>query len=65
MTEAEIAEVTRAFATAAMRAARAGFGLVEVHAAHGYLLNEFLSPLSNTRSDAYGQDRARFVREVA
>ncbi len=64
MTGDDIAAVARAFADAAARAARAGFRLVEVHAAHGYLLNEFLSPLTNTRSDAYGQDRARFPREV-
>lgn len=64
MTPQDIADVTNAFVNAARRAAQAGFKLVEIHAAHGYLLNEFLSPLSNKRADAYGQDRARLPREV-
>lgn len=54
MTEADIRTVVGAFATAAGRALTAGFDVVEVHAAHGYLLHEFLSPLSNQRTDAYG-----------
>jgi 2,4-dienoyl-CoA reductase-like NADH-dependent reductase (Old Yellow Enzyme family) len=68
MTEAEIAEVVEAFAAAARRALHAGFRVIELHAAHGYLLHEFLSPLSNTRTDGYGgsfENRVRFVREVA
>jgi 2,4-dienoyl-CoA reductase-like NADH-dependent reductase (Old Yellow Enzyme family) len=63
----EIATITRAFADAARRALAAGFDVVEVHAAHGYLLHEFLSPLSNTRDDAYGgsfANRIRFCLEV-
>jgi 2,4-dienoyl-CoA reductase-like NADH-dependent reductase (Old Yellow Enzyme family) len=63
----EIAQVTRAFAVAARRALAAGFDVVEVHAAHGYLLHEFLSPVSNTRTDAYGgsfDHRIRFCLEV-
>lgn len=67
MTTEEVAEVPRAFADAAARADRAGFDAVEVHAAHGYLLHQFLSPLSNTRTDAYGgsaENRARLVRDV-
>jgi 2,4-dienoyl-CoA reductase-like NADH-dependent reductase (Old Yellow Enzyme family) len=55
------------FAAAARRALAAGFRVVEVHAAHGYLLHEFLSPLSNHRTDAYGgslENRTRLVREV-
>lgn len=64
---AEIAGLVEAFVAASRRAVRAGFDLIEVHAAHGYLLHEFLSPLSNRRSDAYGgtpENRARLVREV-
>ncbi len=62
-----LAEVVAAFAAAARRADAAGFDVVEVHAAHGYLLAEFLSPLSNHRTDAYGGDfdgRARLLLEV-
>jgi 2,4-dienoyl-CoA reductase-like NADH-dependent reductase (Old Yellow Enzyme family) len=64
---AGIAGIVRAFAAAARRAAAAGFHAVEVHAAHGYLLHQFLSPLSNRRDDAYGgsfEHRTRLVREV-
>ncbi len=59
--------VVESFARAATRARAAGFRLVEVHAAHGYLLHEFLSPLSNRRTDAYGgslENRSRLLREV-
>lgn len=67
MSIAEIDEVVDAFVQGAQRAVRAGFDAVEVHAAHGYLLHEFLSPLSNHREDEYGgspENRARFVRRV-
>ena len=67
MTKDDIAEVVAAFAAGARRAASAGFDAVEIHAAHGYLLHSFLSPLSNTRDDEYGGDfegRTRLVREV-
>lgn len=59
--------VVSAFASAAQRAALAGFQVVELHAAHGYLLHEFLSPLSNQRTDAYGgsfENRTRLLKEV-
>src|ERR1019366_7478207 len=62
-----IREVVEAFAGAAGRACEAGFRVIEVHAAHGYLLQEFLSPLSNKRTDSYGgsfENRTRIVREV-
>jgi 2,4-dienoyl-CoA reductase-like NADH-dependent reductase (Old Yellow Enzyme family) len=67
LSEAEIGEIVRAFGQAARRSLEAGFELVEIHAAHGYLLNEFLSPLSNQRTDKYGgsfENRTRIVREV-
>ncbi|MDI1284237.1 MAG: NADH:flavin oxidoreductase/NADH oxidase [Reyranella sp.] len=59
--------VKQSFVTAVERSARLGFDLVEVHGAHGYLLHQFLSPLSNTRTDAYGgtmEKRRRFPLEV-
>jgi 2,4-dienoyl-CoA reductase-like NADH-dependent reductase (Old Yellow Enzyme family) len=64
----EIKQIVSAFVAAANRAWEAGFRVVELHAAHGYLLHEFLSPLSNQRSDAYGgsfENRTRIVREIA
>lgn len=67
VTVPEIQEVVRAFADAAGRAARAGFDVVEIHSAHGYLLHEFLSPHANRRDDSYGgsfENRTRLVREV-
>ena len=67
MSVADMAEVILAFREAARRADAAGFDVVEVHAAHGYLLHEFLSPLTNHRIDQYGGDRAgrmRFPLEV-
>lgn len=65
--EADIRQVVARFADAAQRARTAGFQVAEVHAAHGYLLHQFLSPLSNQRTDAYGgsfENRTRLVREV-
>jgi len=63
-----IQEVVSAFAVAARRACQAGFRVVEIHAAHGYLIHEFLSPLSNKREDDYGgsfENRTRLCREIA
>ena len=65
--EAGIAEVVAAFAASAVRAERLGFELIEIHAAHGYLLHQFLSPLSNRRTDGYGgslPNRLRLLVEV-
>lgn len=68
LTPEGIAKITASFAAAARRAAEAGFEVVELHAAHGYLLNAFLSPLSNQRTDRYGgslENRMRLVIETA
>ncbi len=62
LTPAAIAAVVDAFASAARRALAAGFELLELHMAHGYLVHEFLSPLSNRRSDGYGGDLERRLR---
>jgi 2,4-dienoyl-CoA reductase-like NADH-dependent reductase (Old Yellow Enzyme family) len=66
--EAGIAEIVGAFASAATRALTAGCTVVELHAAHGYLAHQFLSPLSNARTDRFGgsfENRTRFVLDVA
>jgi 2,4-dienoyl-CoA reductase-like NADH-dependent reductase (Old Yellow Enzyme family) len=65
LTVPEIRQQVEAFVSATVRAKRIGFDLVELHSAHGYLLHEFLSPLSNQRRDAYGADRMKFPLEVA
>jgi 2,4-dienoyl-CoA reductase-like NADH-dependent reductase (Old Yellow Enzyme family) len=67
MTKARIEQTTQAFVEAARRAGRAGFDLVELHGAHGYLISQFLSSAENTRTDEYGgplQNRARFGLDV-
>jgi 2,4-dienoyl-CoA reductase-like NADH-dependent reductase (Old Yellow Enzyme family) len=68
LTVAEMAEIRDAFVAAARRALTAGFDVVELHAAHGYLLHQFLSPLANHRDNEYGgslENRMRFPLEVA
>jgi len=67
MGDNEIAEVLAAFQAATRRAREAGFKIIELHAAHGYLINEFLSPNSNRRDDGYGgsfDNRIRFLLET-
>ncbi|SDY56861.1 NADH:flavin oxidoreductase / NADH oxidase family protein [Pseudomonas sp. NFIX28] len=67
MIEADIAEVVRRFTHTAVLAEQAGFTGVQIHAAHGYLLSQFLSPLSNRRTDRWGgsvQNRARLLLEI-
>ncbi len=67
MTADDLGAVVRGFREAAQRASAAGFQAVEIHAAHGYLLHEFLSPISNRRTDDYGgsfENRTRLVLEV-
>ena len=68
LSKADINRLVRAWAEAARRAQSAGFEVIELHFAHGYLAHEFLSPLSNNRKDEYGgplEGRARFPLEVA
>jgi 2,4-dienoyl-CoA reductase-like NADH-dependent reductase (Old Yellow Enzyme family) len=67
LTAGEVDEIVDAFGAAARRAHAAGLDAIEIHAAHGYLLHEFLSPISNRRSDHYGgslENRARFLLRV-
>ncbi len=68
MSLSEIAQTKKDFITAAGRSFDAGFEVIEIHAAHGYLLNSFQSPLSNSRTDEYGgsfENRIRLVKEIA
>jgi len=67
LTVGAIARLARAYTEAARRSLEAGFELVEIHAAHGYLVHQFLSPLVNTRTDQYGgsfEGRTRILREI-
>ena len=67
LTREQIREIVRAFRDAAVRAVKAGFDALEIHGAHGYLVHEFLSPLTNHRTDEYGgslENRGRFLREI-
>jgi 2,4-dienoyl-CoA reductase-like NADH-dependent reductase (Old Yellow Enzyme family) len=65
LTATEIRSLVDAFVISAARAKRIGFDALELHSAHGYLLHQFLSPLSNCRGDAYGKERMKFPLEVA
>lgn len=68
LSAAEVRDVIDGFVSAAQRAIAVGFDVIEIHAAHGYLLHQFMSPLSNQRTDEYGGDfaaRTRLMREVA
>jgi 2,4-dienoyl-CoA reductase-like NADH-dependent reductase (Old Yellow Enzyme family) len=67
LTEGELVELVADFSSAAQRAKSAGFDVVEIHAAHGYLLHQFLSPVTNTRTDHYGgslENRARLLLDI-
>ncbi len=67
LTQKEIAKIVKAYGKAAERAQKAGFDAVEIHGAHGYLIQQFLSPYSNQRTDSYGgsfENRMRFLLEV-
>lgn len=67
LTKSEIKAIVEAFGQSAQRADKAGFDTIEIHAAHGYLVHQFLSPLSNLRTDEYGgslNNRSRFLKEV-
>lgn len=67
MTLDDIQRVQSAFVSAARRAQEAGYDMIEIHGAHGYLVNEFLEPLTNLRSDEYGgtlENRFRFLKEI-
>ncbi|MBU2648728.1 NADH:flavin oxidoreductase [bacterium] len=66
-TEGEIRAVIKAFGEAALRVKKAGFDAVAIHGAHGYLVSQFLSPVTNSRTDSWGgslQNRMRFVKEI-
>ena len=68
MTKADIERIKTAFKDAAVRSLEAGYELIELHGAHGYLIHEFLSPITNQRTDEYGgtrENRVRFLKEVA
>lgn len=64
MSLSRISDVIAAFAQAARHADHAGFDYIEIHAAHGYLINQFLSHITNKRHDVYGVDRSRFLRDI-
>src|SRR4029450_2610691 len=68
LSTSEVRDLVTKWGEAALRAAKAGFDLIEIHGAHGYLVHQFLSPLANRRGDAYGgceANRMRFALEGA
>ena len=67
MSKEEIVQVVNAFREGARRALEIGYDLIEIHGGHGYLVNQFLSPITNKRTDEYGgtiENRGRFLKEV-
>ena len=64
LSEAGILKIVDDFAAAAKSARHCGYDFIEIHGAHGYLVNQFLSPITNKRSDAYGQDRFLFLEQI-
>lgn len=67
MTKEDIKQVVESFKNAAIRADASGFDLIEIHCAHGYLINEFLSPVTNQRTDEFGgtiENRSRLLKEI-
>lgn len=67
LTKSQIKAIIQSFQDAAIRADKAGFDMIEVHGAHGYLINQFLSPLTNMRNDSYGgslENRVQFLKEI-
>lgn len=68
MSETDIADVIQAFVDAAIRSEQAGYDILEIHGAHGYLIHQFLSPMTNKRNDGYGgtlENRMRFAVDIA
>ena len=63
-TKEEINEIIQAFKQSAIRADKAGFDALEIHSAHGYLIHQFISPLSNKREDEYGKDRFLLLKNI-
>lgn len=64
LTTQQVKKLVKKFKESAIRAHVAGFDLLEIHAAHGYLIHQFLSPITNNRKDVYGKDRALFLKEI-
>jgi 2,4-dienoyl-CoA reductase-like NADH-dependent reductase (Old Yellow Enzyme family) len=64
LSTAEVQEMVAKFRQAVQRAVKAGFDAIELHGAHGYLIHQFLSPITNKREDEYGKDRTKFGRDI-